>query len=207
MAVELDYYAEQRGRPSRLAMWALGLGAGALALSILGILSTLTCIFPALALMGFAAMAMGYTAMQDPRRGGMGRVGFVMGLLAACAAGALIVNMVMHPIGGRVRLARRMATIAEIANLNMAIEAFKADTGGYPTTAEGLDALLVAPAGVGATWKGPYIAGGRLPTDGWGRNFEYRFPGKGKPADFEIVSAGDDGVPGTSDDIDRSTKP
>jgi general secretion pathway protein G len=102
-------------------------------------------------------------------------------------------------------MARRNATIKQIAQINALVEGFKADTGGYPTTAEGLDALLVAPAGVGATWEGPYVQGGRLPLDGWGHNFVYRFPGKA--GDFEIVSAGEDGVLGTADDIDRSTTP
>lgn len=102
--------------------------------------------------------------------------------------------------------APRDRTIATISNMTTTIETFCVDNGRYPTTAEGLETLIRAPAGMEATWKGPYIAGGALPTDGWGREFIYRMPGKRDPKDFDVISAGPDGTVGTADDLDRDSE-
>ena len=142
------------------------------------------------------------------RRGpsGLAIMGYVLGLLAVVAP---VVGMVMYmTVGGghsRVEMARRNGTATCIAELSTAVEAFKADNGRYPTTAEGLEALLRAPAGLAGRWKGPYIKGGRLPLDAWGRNFDYWFPGKKDPSTFDVISPGSDGTPGTDDDIDRDS--
>jgi general secretion pathway protein G len=76
---------------------------------------------------------------------------------------------------------------------------FELDTGRYPTTAEGVSALLTAPAGVGRYWTGPYIRA--MPEDDWGHPFQYVFPSPKDPTTYQVISWGPDGVPGTADDI------
>jgi type II secretion system protein G len=75
---------------------------------------------------------------------------------------------------------------------------FRTDADRFPTTREGLVALLRAPGGF--EWKGPYVALDAVPKDPWGRLYLYRCPGvEGRP--YDLLSTGPDGVEGTSDDL------
>ncbi|MES6459362.1 type II secretion system protein GspG, partial [Cutibacterium acnes] len=79
---------------------------------------------------------------------------------------------------------------------------FKLDVGRYPTTDEGLDALVKAPSGVRG-WNGPYVKGD-IPLDPWGRPYRYTLQ-NGK---LEIVSLGADGAPGgEGEDADIRNQP
>jgi len=91
---------------------------------------------------------------------------------------------------------------AQIDAFTKALDAYRIDTGRYPATDQGLNALLAAPAGI-TKWNGPYL-GKAVPNDPWGRAYIYRAPGTaGK--DYEVLSYGKDGVPGGSgDDADLS---
>ena len=83
-----------------------------------------------------------------------------------------------------------------------ALELYRLGTGSYPTTKQGLAALLSRPADLDAKtpWTGPYTAA--LPKDPWGRDYQYRFPAqRGNPDEPEIWSSGPDGLSGTADDI------
>jgi general secretion pathway protein G len=84
------------------------------------------------------------------------------------------------------------------------VEAFKSDCGRYPTTAEGLGALVIAPANV-TGWKGPYRTS--IAPDSWGHAFIYVCPGTHNPTSFDLYSAGPDGKPGTADDIGNWKRP
>jgi type II secretion system protein G len=91
----------------------------------------------------------------------------------------------------------------DIANIVAGLNVFEIDTGRYPTTAEGLAALLEKP--IGATeWRGPYIRSkandGKI-DDPWGRPYVYRCPGKGVAQSFDMLSLGPDGKEGTADDV------
>jgi type II secretion system protein G len=94
---------------------------------------------------------------------------------------------------------RRGETISEIFNVKTALGVFETDVGRYPTTAEGLQALVAGPPAIGATWKGPYLE--RSPVDGWGRELVYRCPGTFAPNSYDLFSMGPDGVAGTDDDV------
>lgn len=89
------------------------------------------------------------------------------------------------------------AARTDIATLELALGAFEIDTGRYPSTAEGIGALLAAPPGA-AQWRGPYIR--RTPQDPWGNSYAYKYPGRA-PRVIEIWSFGPDGKDGTADDI------
>jgi general secretion pathway protein G len=80
---------------------------------------------------------------------------------------------------------------------------YRMDFGDYPSTAEGLAALIVAPNGAGEKWRGPYVdaAGGKVPSDPWGQPYEYRYPGVKNPGSYDLFSKGIDKTAETADDI------
>ena len=84
---------------------------------------------------------------------------------------------------------------AQIGALEKALDTYRLDVGRYPTTEEGLAALLAAPASGAAKWNGPYLKKA-VPPDPWGHPFQYRSPGS--KGELEIVSLGHDGQPGGS---------
>lgn len=87
--------------------------------------------------------------------------------------------------------------------LKTSLVRYKIDLGGYPTTAEGLHALLSAPANSGNRWHGPYIevTGNTLPLDPWGEPYQYRYPGTKNKGGYDLFSKGPDKTEGTEDDI------
>jgi general secretion pathway protein G len=82
---------------------------------------------------------------------------------------------------------------AQIEAFEKSLDTFRLDVGRYPTTEEGLGALMAAPPAAGAKWTGPYLKKG-VPADPWGHPYQYRAPGA--KAEYEIVSLGKDGQPG-----------
>jgi general secretion pathway protein G len=105
----------------------------------------------------------------------------------------ILATLVMPRILDRPEQARRQKAKAQIGILKSALAMFKLDTGRYPTTAEGLQALVADPGLKG--WKaGGYLEGGKAPADPWGRAYVYLCPGV--HGDFDIVSYGKDGEPG-----------
>jgi len=80
---------------------------------------------------------------------------------------------------------------------------YKMDLGDYPSTAEGLNALLVAPGNAGDRWHGPYaeLNGNQLPADPWGEQYQYRYPGTHNKDGYDLFSKGPDKTEGTADDI------
>ncbi len=68
---------------------------------------------------------------------------------------------------------------------------YRTNTGSYPTTEQGLSALVQAPEGVSG-WKGPYLQDA-LPNDPWGRPYQYRYPGEKNPNGYDVWSLGPDG--------------
>jgi len=113
----------------------------------------------------------------------------VLGLLAALVAP----NVVRHMGTARDATAR-----SQIALLGTALDAYRLDTGDYPTTEQGLDALVAEPgtAPVPATWRGPYLEKLRLPVDPWGRRYLYRYPGEHRAWSYDLWSPGRDGREG-----------
>jgi general secretion pathway protein G len=82
----------------------------------------------------------------------------------------------------------------QIESFGSSLDLFYLDTGRYPTNAEGLAALAQRPANVDM-WNGPYVKGGRVPTDPWGNSYVYRLAGNHTPP-YEIESFGSDGHEG-----------
>jgi len=114
----------------------------------------------------------------------------IIGILAA---------MVMPRLAGRSQQARVAAVRADInANIATALKLFELDNGSFPTSSEGLNALLSKP--VSATnWNGPYLE--RKPIDPWGREYQYQYPGTHNSGGYDLYSLGQDGENGNEDDI------
>lgn len=85
-------------------------------------------------------------------------------------------------------------TRAQIKALEDALEQYRLDVGSYPSSEQGLNALVTAPPGV-ARWQGPYLKR-NVPLDPWGSPYQYRSPGQ--HGDIDIFSFGADGKPGGS---------
>jgi len=88
-------------------------------------------------------------------------------------------------------------------SLKISLVRYRIDLSDYPSTAEGLAALLVAPANKAEKWRGPYIdaPGNRVPLDPWGEPYQYRYPGTKNKDGYDLFSKGPDKVEGTEDDI------
>ena len=88
-------------------------------------------------------------------------------------------------------------------SLKTSLVRYRIDLGDYPSTAEGMQALLAAPAGKGDRWRGPYIdsPGNRTPVDPWGEPYQYRYPGAKNKGGYDLFSKGPDKTEGTEDDI------
>ncbi len=88
-------------------------------------------------------------------------------------------------------------------SLKTSLTRYRIDLGDYPTTAEGLNALLTAPSNKSERWRGPYAEtpGGKLPLDPWGEPYRYRYPGTKNKGGYDLYSVGVDKADGTEDDI------
>lgn len=112
--------------------------------------------------------------------------------------------MVIPNIAGKGKLARIKATQSDIeVAIPMALDMFEIENGGYPTTDQGLKALISKPAsgiGSGDTWNGPYLKKKQIPKDQWGNDYLYVSPGVNNPESFDLYSHGADGKE-SDDDI------
>ncbi|MBI3210443.1 MAG: type II secretion system major pseudopilin GspG [Candidatus Solibacter usitatus] len=106
---------------------------------------------------------------------------------------ALIIFGVLAIVHRQSNLPRQAAARVSVNTFAGALEAYNKDTGTYPLTAQGLEALRKAPHGV-AGWNGPYLPQD-IHNDPWGRPYYYKFPGDhgNKP---DVASFGTDGKPG-----------
>jgi general secretion pathway protein G len=83
---------------------------------------------------------------------------------------------------------------------------YRMHMGDYPSTGEGLQALLTAPAGKAGSWRGPYISGDRVPLDPWNEPYQYANPGTRNKGGYDLWSKGQDKQSGTDDDIGNWSK-
>lgn len=110
----------------------------------------------------------------------------IIGMLAALVFPRLI---------PKVGKGKQAAAKAQIELLGQALDQFRLDTGRYPATTEGLNALMVDPGA--PNWDGPYLKKA-VPNDPWGRPYNYQSPGN--HGDYDLISYGADGSPGGEGD-------
>jgi len=108
----------------------------------------------------------------------------ILGLLAG-----IVGPRVLKQLGG----AKSDTAQLQIAELSSGLDLFYVEVGRYPTTEEGLEALVSEPTGT-SNWNGPYLKKNDLPNDPWGQEYHYRNPGEN--GDFDLYSLGRDNVDG-----------
>lgn len=106
----------------------------------------------------------------------------------------LLATIVMPRLFGRAEEAKGTAAKVQIRVLEDALHQFEVDNGAYPTTEEGLDALVKAPANAKHWREGGYIEKSTVPKDPWGNAYIYLCPGS--HGDYDLMSYGGDGAPG-----------
>ncbi|MBI5101498.1 MAG: type II secretion system major pseudopilin GspG [Nitrospirae bacterium] len=106
----------------------------------------------------------------------------ILGLLAAIVGPNLF---------GKVGKGKQSAAKTQIEMIGQALDSYRLDTGKYPSTSEGLNALNASSGAAG--WDGPYLKKG-VPNDPWGKPYQYQSPGS--HGDYDLVSYGADGAPG-----------
>jgi general secretion pathway protein G len=109
----------------------------------------------------------------------------------------ILAGLIVPRIMGRPDEARQLKAKIQIESLETAIKLYKLDNGAYPSTDQGLDALVSAPdtPPVPQKWRdGGYLEKGKVPIDPWGNRFVYLSPGV--HGDYDISSYGADGVSG-----------
>ena len=119
-------------------------------------------------------------------------------LLVVMVILALLAGLVVPKYMGRQKEARRKTTITQIGFLKSALDLYEMDNGQYPTTQQGLEALITEPttSPKPKNWKGPYLKQTTVvPKDGWADDFQYVSPGKHSD-DYDLWSYGADGKEG-----------
>jgi|SRR5690554_605697 len=111
----------------------------------------------------------------------------IIGLLAG-----LVGPRVLNQLGG----AKSKTALVQIRDFESAIEVYMLDTGQFPTTEQGLDALVRDPGVTG--WNGPYLRRNEIPQDPWNTDYIYRYPGD--QSEFDIMSYGADSRAGGEGD-------
>ncbi len=115
----------------------------------------------------------------------------ILGLLAAIATPATL---------GYLNRARTSTASIQIKNLETVLDLYNLELGSYPTTEQGVKALVAAPPGV-TGWAGPYVKHSDMIIDPWGHPYRYKFPGEHGAYDLYTLGA-DDSPGGSSQNAD-----
>ncbi|MEJ6951293.1 type II secretion system major pseudopilin GspG [Natronospora cellulosivora (SeqCode)] len=100
----------------------------------------------------------------------------------------------------RVSDARQTAAQNQLAIFELALDSYRLDNGQYPTTQQGLDALVSEPSipPYAHNWNGPYLDSNEIPLDPWGNNYHYRNPGNHNEYKYDLWSFGRNNMEGGS---------
>ena len=116
-------------------------------------------------------------------------------LLVVLAILGLLIGLVAPAALRQLGSAKEKIARQSIERLASVLDIYKLDVGNYPTTEQGLEALIVRPAGA-EHWSGPYLKGEKAPEDPWGHPFLYRMPSQRPGHDYDLYSLGPTGKPG-----------
>jgi general secretion pathway protein G len=111
---------------------------------------------------------------------------------------AVLAAVVLPKFANRTKDANIAAAKAQISNFETALDLFETDTGRYPSTEEGLQALVVQPSGL-QNWHDGYLKKG-VPNDPWGNPYNYKYPGSHNSG-YDLWSNGPSGRDGGEDNI------
>jgi general secretion pathway protein G len=112
----------------------------------------------------------------------------------------ILATILVPKVVGHLEKAKITAAQADLSTLKQSLTSFYIDNGRYPTTSEGLQALIVMPSGLDATKWVKSLDKDTIPMDPWGHPYVYRFPGSNGD-DFDLLSTGPSGQEGGADTI------
>ncbi|MBN1521077.1 MAG: type II secretion system major pseudopilin GspG [Candidatus Aureabacteria bacterium] len=119
----------------------------------------------------------------------------ILGILAAA---------IVPRLTGKTQQARIVAAQTDIdGSLSTALDLYETDNGFFPSTSQGLKALVEKPSSppIPLNWNGPYIKSNAVPKDPWGNEYVYESPGNRNPQWYDLYSIGADAKKDTDDDI------
>ncbi len=144
--------------------------------------------------------------MSLPRRGFT-----LIEIMAVVVIIGLLMGIIGQSILGNIRKTRISTTNAQIQALESALTTYQMDNGRFPSSEQGLRALIEKPSGAPEpyAWRaGGYLAKKELPRDAWNGEFQYVAPGERNPESFDLWSLGADGkAGGEADDADIGNWP
>jgi len=118
----------------------------------------------------------------------------IIGILAAA---------VMPQLMKQLPYVQKKRAVSDLATLGNVLDTYYMQNNDYPSTDQGLKALLEKPTTnpIPKNWNGPYLK--KVPKDPWDREYKYKCPGEHNPDEYDLWSAGKDGQDGTDDDINN----
>ena len=123
-------------------------------------------------------------------------------LLVVLAILGLLIGLVAPAALRQLGSAKEKIAHQTIARLEGILDIYKLDVGSYPTSDQGLQALITRPSGVNR-WNGPYLKGEKVPEDPWGHQFIYRSPSQRPGHEYDLISLGPTGrAGGTGNDAE-----
>ena len=137
------------------------------------------------------------TAEREPLVRASEHAGFTLiEIMAVVLIIGLLSTIVGVSIFAQVDKGRITATSVQISNLESVLELYRMDNAHYPTTKQGLDALVNEPSDARNFPPGGYLQKRRIPEDPWGNPYEYEQPGQNNDHSFDLWSYRSDGEPG-----------
>lgn len=118
----------------------------------------------------------------------------VLGIIAMILGGAIFA---MRGIGDAAKLRQ---VEADFKSFESALSMYKLNAGSFPTTQQGLKALVEKPSSAPVPRRWVQVMS-KIPDDPWDSPYGYRFPGKKRANQFELISKGPDGLENTPDDL------
>ncbi len=135
---------------------------------------------------------------RSPRQAGFTLIEIMAVVLIIGLLGGIVGAVVF----GQVDKARAATAKTQLKQLESALEFYRLDNARYPSSEQGLQALVQKPSGDPAprNWRPEgYLQGGKVPQDPWGEDYQYRSPGEHNTYSFDLWSFGADGKPGGTD--------
>lgn len=119
----------------------------------------------------------------------------------------IVLGIIAVLLGGSISLLGKLPDAAKVQRVEQdflaignALKAYKINGGNYPTTSQGLAALIQKPGAPPPPTRWTQVMK-KVPTDPWGNEYGYVFPGRKDPSEFEIISKGKDGTEGGEQDF------
>ena len=134
---------------------------------------------------------------EDPRQRQRGFT--LLELLVVLAILGLLIGLVAPAALRQLESSKEKIAHQSVERIAGVLDIYKLDVGTYPTTEQGLLALIARPSGV-TRWNGPYLKGEKVPEDPWGRPFIYHNPSQRTGHEYDLYSLGRTGQPGGTGD-------